>query len=1123
MRSVLTQLVGFVAVFVLAGCNQNNSKSLGLDDSASLLSPPKAGTTPLRADLTRFRGQTSFLTTQASYGYRGGPMPMMAAASPAGGGAPRAEQEADVFKVGKPGSKLLYLLNNYRGLQVVSFAKGEESPELLGRAEPTGNYPSDMYLDPNKDRLFVLERVWFSSQGSIYNENQSRILVYDVSSADAPKIVDQLDVKGEIADSRVVGQVLYVVSTLRPNSNSYSYGPQKDQTGIVTSYDLSGSKVNQIEQVTLSLPAVYGNNLRVVTVPENNSYKYYLVAHLSQNGWGWWDNQSMVQVVDISDDHGKITNVMSVSVKGSIQRPQQMQIKNNTLIAVSNYRISAPVANNANNQISRIAVETFKFPVADSELVSEDEAQLRRLYIEKQVKLAIDQGADKDEARKKWMNDSTWGMQGRFIKTDTELKKLAPDSVVTTGDTTGLSANLQDVRVQNGLLYAFWVPANQVDPLDVFDISSPETGVKFLKRLSFDGWISRAEPISYKGHNYIIGLGWIVPAENNENNKRFAQVKLFEVTSNSKVTQAAEVESLVLNKSQFWANFTGQDKFIEFKMTGDGQGEILFEGSRYQQSSAGISSYQEGGQLISFDLAQAAGSGHALKEGSFLAGESTWLKRIFTNSEIDRVNSFSDASLVTFSKMNKASVNGTVSAAHILELARNIRGYAVIAGQGVQIVSESNYWGGTAKPVTSIRMVSKTNVDVEKNKVADEITLPGTYVQHVVDLSSQSLVVLTSQALTTNKSYSTSYQIHRVHIGSGLKSVAVSTQSWTPSETSGSSNVPMVGISSLVPRYYGYSQANMVKLPSGDILISSGKEMKLLSALNMANKSVVLQGFTFDKCQMDADMQVEIKILDGKTFLFTKKAVDLKSEFKTYFQSYRNQLISLTIDKTVATCGKAINIPGAVLSFDGQRMVVSDSWVNDIYQNKEAKQDVLNTTNSLTSLKLSQDGTKLELVDMIDSSKGTNDFMVLGSGQNQSLVRYVSQATERYSTTVATMEFVKTDANAFLVQETYHLPESALNYASLSKVLVEDPKMGTYLGVIKSWRQMQVVRWSAKDNRPEVVRLAAVDKDNNRMPLANLVSVLEGYSSADTLNYTPELKSLEVSSGQYGLMQFFLE
>ena len=66
MRSVLTQLVGFVAVLVLAGCNQNNSKSLGLGDSASLLSPPKAGTTPLRADLTRFRGQTSFLTTQTS-------------------------------------------------------------------------------------------------------------------------------------------------------------------------------------------------------------------------------------------------------------------------------------------------------------------------------------------------------------------------------------------------------------------------------------------------------------------------------------------------------------------------------------------------------------------------------------------------------------------------------------------------------------------------------------------------------------------------------------------------------------------------------------------------------------------------------------------------------------------------------------------------------------------------------------------------------------------------------------------------------------------------------------------------------------------------------------------------
>src|SRR3712207_8482362 len=43
------------------------------------------------------------------------------------------------------------------------------------------------------------------------------------------------------------------------------------------------------------------------------------------------------------------------------------------------------------------------------------------------------------------------------------------------GDTNGLHASLQDVRVSADLLYAFWVPANNIDPFDLFDISEPRS------------------------------------------------------------------------------------------------------------------------------------------------------------------------------------------------------------------------------------------------------------------------------------------------------------------------------------------------------------------------------------------------------------------------------------------------------------------------------------------------------------------------------------------------------------------------------------------------------------------------------------------------------------------------
>ena len=84
-------------------------------------------------------------------------------AETAAAGGKRDIQEADIFKIGKPGSKLLYLLNNYRGLQVVSFAKGEDQPELLGRVEATGNWPDAMYFDAAHDRLIVLENNYQSN------------------------------------------------------------------------------------------------------------------------------------------------------------------------------------------------------------------------------------------------------------------------------------------------------------------------------------------------------------------------------------------------------------------------------------------------------------------------------------------------------------------------------------------------------------------------------------------------------------------------------------------------------------------------------------------------------------------------------------------------------------------------------------------------------------------------------------------------------------------------------------------------------------------------------------------------------------------------------------------------
>lgn len=1125
----LTKLsIGLATVALLGlGCSPKSSGGLDANTTSSLMAAPKPGTSDVKAQLSRYRGQTAFLTATRGSSFRLESAPVAAmSAAPKGGGTPRAEQEADVFKIGKPSSKLLYLLNNYRGLQVVSFVDGTEKPKLLGRAEPTGNYPSDMYLDPNQDRLFVLERVWFdsSSQSYSYTENQSRMLVYDVSKADQPTLVEKIDIKGEIADSRMVGSVLYVVTTLRPDTNTYRYNQTQSQSqGIVTSYDLSGGTPSKIQELKLSLPAVYGTNLRVVTVPEGNTYKYYLIAHLSENGWGWWDRQGMVQVVDISDDKGQISSVMTVSVKGSVQRPHQMQIKNNTLIVVSNYTIQGQATtNNPSPRIGRIAVETFKFPTKQSEILTENEAELRRLYIEKQVAADTSKGVSEDVSRQKWVADSTWGIHGRFVSTKEHVRKIMPDSVVTTGDTTGLSANLQDVRIYGDWLYAFWVPANQVDPLDLFDISAPEKGVRHVQRLTFDGWISRAEPISYKGRNFVVGLGWIVPAVNNEQNKRYAQVKLFEITSNGKSAKATEVSSLVLTGSQFWANFNGEDKKIEFRPDADGKGEILFEGSRYTQSANGISSYQDGGQIISFDLG-AADTDAIFKEGSFLAGESTWIRRIFTNTEINRINSFSDSALVTFgAKSNSPST--TVQVANVLELARNVKSFVSIADLGVQIITEGNSWGVNSNEVTILRTVSKTNVDAEKTAVLGQVRLVGAHVTHKVSADKKSVLVLTKKT-SYKERYSEIYQLHDVSLASNKSMKVISSKTWEPSADSESTlsvSVTSSAAMSIMPpgRYYG-SQATFLTLETGETLVSASNELKLVSPDKAAEPATVV----IENCGLTKTTQSQIKQFNNEIYLLKKTPIDLKKDFaKTYSTATKNELFPLIWKDRKLSCGTGFNIPGEVLAIEGDTVVVSDSWVNDTYPTKE--QEVLNTATSLTSLKLVKSGKGIQatLVDMLEMPAAELAYISLprSYSKNISLMKFKSKnANDYYSAT--SLQIVTADKDAYLTQDIFNMPQ-VIEYASLAKVFSDEKTPDLFYGVVKSWRQMQVIKFKANSGRPEIVNVTPVDWQNNKQKPVDKVWVLEGYSSStDNIHFSADQRSIEVSSGLFGIKQFFLE
>src|SRR5690606_26096622 len=96
----------------------------------------------------------------------------------------------------------------------ISFAKGADQPELVGRVAPTGNHPDTMYYNANQDRIIVVEREYRDESGQAdYASEQSRVLIYDVSDAANPKIAQELAFKGNAADTRLVGDILYVAAS----------------------------------------------------------------------------------------------------------------------------------------------------------------------------------------------------------------------------------------------------------------------------------------------------------------------------------------------------------------------------------------------------------------------------------------------------------------------------------------------------------------------------------------------------------------------------------------------------------------------------------------------------------------------------------------------------------------------------------------------------------------------------------------------------------------------------------------------------------------------------------------------------------------------------------------------
>ncbi|HEX2676253.1 MAG TPA: beta-propeller domain-containing protein, partial [Polyangiales bacterium] len=119
--------------------------------------------------------------------------------------------EADI--VALDGDRL-YALSRWAGLSVIDLADPDQ-PKLLGRYRDTHEaQPFEMYV--REGVAFVLLSGWgqynAKDDGTGYEWVQtSKVLAIDTADPNAMTVVGVFDVPGAISDSRLVGDVLYVV------------------------------------------------------------------------------------------------------------------------------------------------------------------------------------------------------------------------------------------------------------------------------------------------------------------------------------------------------------------------------------------------------------------------------------------------------------------------------------------------------------------------------------------------------------------------------------------------------------------------------------------------------------------------------------------------------------------------------------------------------------------------------------------------------------------------------------------------------------------------------------------------------------------------------------------------
>ena len=234
-------------------------------------------------------------------------------------GAQRAILEADILQ--RDGDTL-YALSRFAGLNVIDISDPAHL-KLLGNYRKNAE-PFEMYLRAGVAYIMYNDRGRYAldeTSGSWLYRTSSSVLALDISNPSQITRIAEHEVAGSISDSRLVGDVMYLVT----HENGYCWDCDRQPNTRVASFDVK--RADQFEKIDeLRFEDQQGWAQRSISVTTDRIY----VA-----GPNWQDRDSDIQVVDIHDPAGDLVMGATVPLHGSVQSRWQMDEYNGVLRVIS--------------------------------------------------------------------------------------------------------------------------------------------------------------------------------------------------------------------------------------------------------------------------------------------------------------------------------------------------------------------------------------------------------------------------------------------------------------------------------------------------------------------------------------------------------------------------------------------------------------------------------------------------------------------------------------------------------------------------------------------------------------------------------------------------------------------